>query len=178
MPVQGPSGTYGAAVSGFRTARLRAEPLSLVDVEFFKRLWGDERVGAMLGGVRDACRVRAVVAEGVDHWERHGFGRWVLHSDRGPVGTVKLACWQGRGRPEVELGYALVPEFWGCGYATEAGAGALAFAAGLGLPEVVAFTLPSNTASLEVMGRLGFGGDERVVLSRCEHVLLSRRLVG
>jgi RimJ/RimL family protein N-acetyltransferase len=78
---------------------------------------------------------------------------------------VKLAEWLALGRPEVELGYALLPEFWGHGYATEAGAGALEHArTELGLTEVVAFTLPENQASLAVMQRLGFGPEQHLLL--------------
>ena len=144
---------------------------------FFERLWGDARVGAALGGVRYPDQVRDAVAAGLGHWQEHGFGRWVLRADQQPVGTVKLAAWEGRGRAEVELGYALLPEFWGRGYAVEAGAGALRHAsASLGLREVVAFALPGNHPSLRVMERLGFDGDERVVVAGRAHVLRRRCL--
>jgi hypothetical protein len=55
----------------------------------------------------------------------HGFGRWVVRRDGIAVGTVKLARCDVLRRPEVELGYALVPAAWGQGYATGAGAGHL-----------------------------------------------------
>lgn len=100
-------------MSGFTTARLVAVPLA--DAPLFERLWGDERVGRTLGGTRHAQQVYEVVVAGVEHWKRHGFGRWVLRAGGQPVGTVKLAQWLARGRAEVELGYALLPEFWGQG---------------------------------------------------------------
>lgn len=160
---------------GFTTDRLVAAPLTAADTALFERLWGDERVGQTLGGTRDRDQVREVVAAGLEHWQRHGFGRWVLRADEEPVGTVKLSAWKGLGRPEVELGYALLPEFWGRGYATEAGAGALHHAhSSLSLAEVVAFTLPENHASLAVMQRLGFVGEEQVVIGRRVHVLRRR----
>ncbi len=63
----------------------------------------------------------------MEHWSRHDVGRWLLHDGGQPVGTVKLARWELGGKPEVELGYALFPAYWGAGYATEAAAGALAY---------------------------------------------------
>jgi [ribosomal protein S5]-alanine N-acetyltransferase len=144
-------------VSTFSTARLRARPVTVDDGPLFARLWGDERVGRTLGGVRNRAQVEQTLVEAVSHWRRWGFGRWLLDDGAAFVGTVKLEHCGIDGEPEIELGYAVVPEFWGTGYATEASAGALEHARDvLGLHEVVAFALVSNEASLAVMRRLGF----------------------
>ncbi len=91
-------------------------------------------MGRTLGGARGRAQVQEVLSEAADHWCKWGFGRWLLQAGEEPVGTVKLARCEIAGLPEVELGYALCPEFWGAGYATEAASGALDFgrdAAGL-----------------------------------------------
>lgn len=57
---------------------------------------------------------------------------------------------------EIEVGYRLLPEHWGQGYATE-GARALVkhgFET-LGLERIVVIALPENTASLRVMEKVG-----------------------
>lgn len=144
-------------MSTFTTARLRARPVTVEDLPVFERLWGDERVGRTLGGVRDRAQVERALVEAVSHWRRWGFGRWLLHDGGGFVGTVKLAHCEIDGEPEVELGYAVVPECWGTGHATEGAAGALAYAGDVvGLGDVVAFALVTNSGSLAVMRRLGF----------------------
>ena len=144
-------------MTAFRTARLQARPVKLDDLPVFERLWGDERVGRTLGGPRSGAEVQAALESAVEHWSRHGYGRWLLHEDGQPVGTVKLASCEVAGKSEVELGYALLPERWGAGYATEAAAGALGYGRDVAqLREVVAFALVSNTASFAVMQRLGF----------------------
>jgi [ribosomal protein S5]-alanine N-acetyltransferase len=144
-------------VSTFTTARLRARPVTVEDVPVLERLWGDERVGRTLGGVRDRAQVQRTLDEAVSHWRRWGFGRWLLDDGERPVGTVKLAHCEIDGRPEVELGYAVLPEYWGRGFATEASGGALDHARDVvGLDEVVAFALVSNGPSLAVMRKLGF----------------------
>jgi len=97
--------------------------VKLDDLPVFERLWGDERVGRTLGGPRSGAEVQAALESAVEHWSRHGYGRWLLHEDGQPVGTVKLATCEVAGKSEVELGYALLPERWGAGYATEAAAG-------------------------------------------------------
>ena len=163
-------------VTTFTTARLRARPVTVDDGPLFARLWGDERVGRTLGGVRDPAQVQQSLVAASAHWRRWGFGRWLLHDGGHFVGTVKLAHCEIDGEPEIELGYAVVPECWGTGYATEASAGALEHARDvLGLDEVVAFALVSNEASLAVMQRLGFRHERYLDRSAGPHEL--RRLV-
>ena len=160
----------------FTTARLTARPVTVDDVPLFARLWGDGRVGRTLGGVRDPVQVRQSLVEASAHWRRWGFGRWSLHDGAHFVGTVKLAHCEIDGQPEVELGYAVVPEFWGTGYATEASAGAVEQARDvIGLHAVVAFALVSNAASLAVMRRLGFRHERYLDRPAGRHEL--RRLV-
>lgn len=68
-------------------------------------------------------RSRGALNQAAKHWAIYGFGRWLLRHDDVEVGTVSLTRCCILGQEEVELGYALVPNAWGCGYATEAGAG-------------------------------------------------------
>lgn len=80
------------------------------------------------------------------------------------IGTVTLdrrdAERPGHLRPEAgeaELGYLLLPEAWGYGYATEACAAALAWFAGA-LPgePVVLCTQTANDRSMRLAAKLGF----------------------
>ncbi len=58
---------------------------------------------------------------------------------------------------EDELGYRFLPEFWGRGLATEAGAASIEFArTSLGLSRLVAMVHPDNLGSIRVVSRLGF----------------------
>jgi RimJ/RimL family protein N-acetyltransferase len=58
--------------------------------------------------------------------------------------------------PCVEIGWRFARRFWGQGYATEAAEAALGYGFhDLALQEIVAFTVPANTASRAVMDRLG-----------------------
>lgn len=62
--------------------------------------------------------------------------------------------------PGLEIGWRLVREAWGAGYATEAARASLidAFARS-SATEVISFTSPSNQRSLAVMARLGLARD-------------------
>jgi RimJ/RimL family protein N-acetyltransferase len=159
MDAKRPSKTwagYGANMSGFVTPRLRATPVSSEDAAFFRRLWSDEQVARTLG-MRDAAAADNAVIEAIAHWQTHGFGRWMLWLDDVAVGTVKIAYCEFIGTPEVELGYAILPEFWGRGYATEGARGALDYARDhTDLTKLIALTLPDNARSIAVLRRLGF----------------------
>ncbi len=65
--------------------------------------------------------------------------------------TDDVAC-----APAMEIGWRLLPEHWGNGYATEAARGWLNFGfTELGLDHIVSFAVPENTGSTAVMERLG-----------------------
>jgi RimJ/RimL family protein N-acetyltransferase len=73
---------------------------------------------------------------------------------------------------EAELGYALHPDHWGQGYATEAAQGMLAFGfQTLRLQWVWAECRPANTASVRVLERLGM----RQQRCRRQHTFMKNR---
>ena len=91
------------------------------------------------------------------HWEEHGFGVWAVEERMtgrlvGRVGLARHQLWP----QDVEVGWALAPEVWGRGYATEAGRASLDHAfTELGCAMVVSIVHPENAASIRVMDRLG-----------------------
>ncbi len=98
------------------------------------------------------------------HIDQHGWGFWVVehHADAAFAGVVGLMNipWQARFTPAVEIGWRIAPAFRRDGLAFEAARLALGFGFGeLGLPEVVAFTVPGNVASWRLMERLGMRAD-------------------
>jgi RimJ/RimL family protein N-acetyltransferase len=117
------------------------------------------------------------LADALEHWARHGFGPWLIEAGDVPVGVFEVnfagAGIGGIAPEEVEVGWALVDGFRGCGYATEAGRAAVADAfARSGAPWLVAYIRPENEASHRVAARLGMrrdgegttrGGDRMVI---------------
>jgi [ribosomal protein S5]-alanine N-acetyltransferase len=111
-----------------------------------------------MGGVETRGQVAAGLEQAAAQWERDGFGLWMLFdaATGEPVARGGLERTEFDGRPEVELAWLVTPERWGEGIATELGAAAIEVAFGtLGLPDVVAFTLPDNLPSRRVMEKLG-----------------------
>ena len=91
--------------------------------------------------------------------------RW---SARGGIQPVTID-----GAEEVELGYALRPEWWGRGLATEMSRTALevGFERLRASASIVAFTMPTNVRSRHVMEKLGLAFERDIVWADMPHVL-------
>jgi RimJ/RimL family protein N-acetyltransferase len=141
------------------TPRMRGERLGPQHLDALAPILADPRVGATMGGVRTREEVTEQLDAEQERWDRDGMGYWmfVLRASGEAVGRGGLSRAVFDGRDVVEVGWTVAPERWGQGLATELGAAAVAVAfEGLGLPDVVAYTLPHNGASRRVMEKLGF----------------------
>ena len=108
-------------------------------------------------GVRSAADACRYIAQGpAASYEAHGFGLWKVsrRSDGQAVGLSGLIKRDELAFPD--LGYAFLPQHAGQGYATEAGAAALAFGFGrAGLARILAIVKPGNEGSVRVLRKLG-----------------------
>jgi RimJ/RimL family protein N-acetyltransferase len=167
-----------SSIERFTTERLTAERPRPGDLSDLQRLHADPAFSSVFGLALSAEGVKEFLQETRDHWERHGFGLWTLR-DRAEgvfVGRCGIRHVEIEGADEVELGYALLPEYWGKGLAIEASRVALSIAFGeLGLDEVVAFTRPTNVRSRRVMEKLGFRYERDFMYKGMPHVLYRLR---
>jgi RimJ/RimL family protein N-acetyltransferase len=136
----------------------------------------DPQVRQFLGGPLSAEEAReAVTGPAGQRW-----GSLLLelrHGDDGEEGAVVGGCSMSRERGELEIGYLLLPRYWGKGLAGEAVATVLAWATEhLDDEHVIAVTQAANTASLRLLARLGFVERERFVEFDADQVLLSSSL--
>ncbi len=126
----------------------------------FHAICADPQVMDWLGGVLTPEEADQRLARVEETFDRLGYGRVCVERRvdgrvRGWCGVMPAHESQPiAGTPEI--GWRLIPEAWGQGYATEAAAAVLADAFHrLGLPEVWAYTSPHNLKSQAVMTRLG-----------------------
>ena len=143
------------------TERLLLRPWRDTDYEPFFHMSADPKVYEYLPPFPDRAASDAFVDRFREEFSRRGWGFWALESKAdgrfmGTSGMHEPGPEFGVGRPCIEIGWRLAPEFWGKGYITEAAEEILAFAfRKLELPEVVSFTALGNARSYAVMERLG-----------------------
>jgi RimJ/RimL family protein N-acetyltransferase len=150
------------------TARLRISPFTLDDAPFILRLLNEPSFIEAISdkGVRTLDDARNYLRTGpLASYARNGFGLGrVARKDSGEViGMCGLI--RREGFADVDVGYALLPEHAGQGFATEAvravlDNGACQFA----LPRVMAVVNPDNGASQRVLERAGFAREGEVTL--------------
>jgi ribosomal-protein-alanine N-acetyltransferase len=159
---------------------MRGEPLAPEHEAEISALTLDQRVYRTLWPwptPPDAGDVRAGLRDAHSHWERHGFGLWVLR-DRATgelVGRGGLQYTDAIGGRDVEVAWAIVPERWGQGLATELADASVRVAfESLALRELIAITLEDNVASRRVMAKSGFAYDREIQHVGLPHVLYRR----
>jgi RimJ/RimL family protein N-acetyltransferase len=154
------------APRAFSLRRLHAERLIDAHLPVLRRLHGNAQVMATLGGVRTAAETVASLERNLAHWDRYGFGIWVLRdSATGRVaGSAGLRHRQVEGAAEVELRCALFPEFWGRGLATDAARACVTIGRDwLGLSSVVALTGRENVASQRMLAKAALHFEREVI---------------
>ena len=129
------------------TERMRVERLREDHLDEFVALYNDPDVAKTLGGARTGEWVRGYIATNLRHWDERGFGVWAFRDKESGefVGRAGLRVYDLEGEEVVELLYALMPQYWNRGLATEMSRALVAWGFGsCGMDEIVAFTLPTN----------------------------------
>lgn len=134
--------------------------LELLNEPSFLQYIGDK-------GVRTLKDARDYIRNGpMASYERFGFGLYLieLKADGTPIGMCGLL--KRDTLPDVDLGYALFPKYWGKGYAVEAARAMLEHGEkDFGLNRIVAITTPDNHSSIKVLERIGFRFEKMVRLT-------------
>lgn len=164
------------------TARLILRPLKENDLEPIAAAAADPETVRFVGGKtasREETWRKLATIPGM--WALFGFGYWIVErkSDGAVLGQAGFADFKRDMIPSIEglpeMGWSFARHAWGQGYASEAGAAALAWADGA-LPgrEIVAIIDAENLASVRVAEKLGFARREEGVY-RDAPILVFRR---
>jgi RimJ/RimL family protein N-acetyltransferase len=156
-------------VTVLETDRLILRRLSTGDAEFILALLNEPSWLRYIGdrGVRTLDDARDYILKGpMESYRRLGFGMYRTELKEGgtPIGICGLV--QRASLTDVDIGFALFPQFWGKGYAQEAASAVLAFGRSvLGLRRIVAVTTHDNHDSIRVLEKLGLRFERMVRLS-------------
>jgi ribosomal-protein-alanine N-acetyltransferase len=133
----------------FETERLIVRPYTMDDFDNFFRLNGDEDVMRFIRPAQTKKQSKEFLQKIIAAYnERPGMGRWGMFLKKKNEFVGSFAIIPVENTNQLQLGYALVKESWGKGYATESVKGGLQYAFGhLKLTEIAGITYPENVAS-------------------------------
>ena len=161
------------------TERLSLHRLTFDDAEFILRLVNEPSWLEFIGdkGVRSLEDARHYLGTGpMASYERHGFGLYLVKrkSDGERLGMCGLI--KRDALPDVDIGFAFLPEHWGKGYAHEASAAVLEHAQrDFKLARILAITSPHNDSSIRVLERIGLRFERLMELAPGDPVKLFAR---
>src|SRR5215207_11132312 len=131
----------------------------LNDPSFIRNI-GDRNIRTL----DDAC---AYIVNGpVKSYDKNGFGLYLVvlketNESIGMCGLIRRDTLE-----DVDIGYALLPDFWAKGYAVEAARATKTYAKEvIGLKRIVAIVDPANAGSIRVLEKLGLRFETMVRLS-------------
>jgi RimJ/RimL family protein N-acetyltransferase len=151
------------------TERLNLRKLSTGDAEFILELLNDPSFIRYIGdkGVRNLEDAKKYIVTGpLDSYERHGFGLWLveLRDSETPIGMCGLL--KRESLPDVDIGFAFLPQFRSKGYAYESAAAVANYGKSvLGLKRLVAITDPDNSGSIKLLEKIGLRFNGMIQLS-------------
>ena len=151
------------------TDRLRLRQISVDDADFILQLLNEPSFIQNIGdrGVRTQDDARSYILKGpVASYEKHGFGLWLVEAKESgaPIGICGLI--KRDVLADVDVGYALLPQFWSQGYALESASAVLSYAREkLGLKRVLAVVNSDNHSSIRLLEKIGFQYEKMVKLS-------------
>ncbi|GAA5106253.1 GNAT family N-acetyltransferase [Nocardia iowensis] len=151
--------------SPIRTERLVLRESETRDRAAFIELFASPEVGTYIGGSRPRDELESEMPEVPGRRP----GLFVIDLNGTMIGMITFDARDterpGHVRPhagDVELGYLLLPEAWGCGYAAEACTAALDwFAAALPSEPLLLCTQTANDRAMRLAAKLGFTEVER-----------------
>lgn len=141
------------------TPRLIMRCLTEADAAFMLALLNDPQFIHNIGdrGIRSLEQAAQYITAGPQaSYQQHGFGLLAiqLKDTDTLIGICGLIQRDNLEAPD--LGYALLPAYTGCGYATEAAAAAVQWAQSLNMPLLYAVVSMHNMGSQHLLGKLGF----------------------
>jgi [ribosomal protein S5]-alanine N-acetyltransferase len=148
------------------TERLLLRPFVEDDAEEFFRFNNDPLVmrytgNPLMGSVEEARA--GLLSRPIADYRTHGYGRWacVCKADGKLIGFAGLKFLPELN--EVDLGYRLLPAYWGKGLATEASVASLGYGFDrLGLRRIIGLVDPENVASVRVLEKVGMRFEDHI----------------
>ena len=143
-----------------KTERLILSELDLDDAPFIYELVNDPDWLRYIGdrNVHNVNDTKNYLMKGpIASYAQHGFGLYLIRLKKDNIRIGICGLLKRDTLPDVDVGFALLPEYRGKGYATEAAQAVIDYGENrLGLKRIVAIAAPDNETSARVLEKLGF----------------------
>ena len=138
------------------TPRLVMRPFNTSDFDVFAPFYASEQSRFVAGPDATLAVTWRRLASYAGCWQLRGFGKFVVEEKTSGKAVGIVGPWFPEGWPEPEIGWTILPEFQGRGYATEATCRALTFAYGnLQWQTAMSAIFPGNEPSFKLAAKLG-----------------------
>ncbi len=138
------------------TPRLRLRPPRLDDLDAFAAMMTDEETARFIGGTMSRAMTWRGLMTMIGSWHAHGFAMFSVFEKSTGRWVGRLGPWMPEGWPGPEIGWSIVRDCWGRGYAVEGAIATTDWAFDtLGWTQVIHSIAPQNTASQRVAQKLG-----------------------
>ena len=138
------------------TPRLLLRPPCAGDFDEWATLMADPEAARFIGGQQPRAIAWRAFTSMAGAWQLQGFAMFSVIEKSTGRWIGRLGPWQPDGWPGTEVGWGLVREYWGRGYATEGAAASIDWAfSKLGWTDVIHCIAPDNLASQAVARKLG-----------------------
>ncbi|NME69484.1 GNAT family N-acetyltransferase [Flammeovirga aprica] len=138
------------------TKRLFLKRFSIEDALPFYTMNLDKEVMQFTGDTPfESTEEAKAFIENYDHYKKYEYGRWsvFLKDSEEYIGFCGLKFSEEKN--EVDIGFRFMKKHWNKGYATESALGCFEYAKEHGIKKVVARAHQDNTASVNVIQKLG-----------------------
>ncbi|MDQ6767846.1 MAG: GNAT family N-acetyltransferase [Candidatus Eremiobacteraeota bacterium] len=139
-----------------RTQQLTGRRVQQGDLEYVLEVDSDIRIQRWLSGrvqTEEESRERHV--RWMREWQEVGHGFWIFSDAEAAIVGHGGIFRSPREEGEIEVGYALKPDYWGHGFATEITRLSLQVGFEVGLARIIAIAQAANVASRRVMEKCG-----------------------
>ncbi|EEL68888.1 Ribosomal-protein-alanine acetyltransferase [Bacillus mycoides] len=167
----------------FHTDRLQFRKYTMDDLPFYASLWGDEKVMRYIGNgtLKTFMQCKKSLEERVLPNYKNGLGLFVMiEKETGiRIGHAGLVKQKVDGKEEIEIGYWLLPKYWGKGYAKEAAAAFRDYGfQALQMNKLISLINPDHPASIFVARKTGLSYEKTTSFHEMDVLVYSIKRVG
>jgi RimJ/RimL family protein N-acetyltransferase len=155
------------------TERLSLRRITRDDVGLMLAIWNDPAFIRHVGdrGIRTDEAALEAMEKGAFHlYEKYGYGPYRIAMKECDTAIGLCGLFRRDSLDEPDIGYAVLPEYCGNGYAFEASCAVIDHARDdLGLPSLIAIISPNNEASIGLVRKLGLSFERMHIMPDDDH---------